>query len=168
MSRDYTFKNLPKFTTYPGGSTDGSAVLMTAADGSLVTLTFNGLNALLDSEATNTFPSINVGNLSLSDSTIVGNAQNTDIVITPSGTGQVRVTKKVRIDNDLIVYGAVFTPNQPPIGTQITFQPIIQDIDCGDLSAAGTDAFGVYLNYNFVTDLNFAGPLSNTDLGALT
>jgi hypothetical protein len=141
---------------------------MTAADGSLVTLTFNGLNALLDSEATNTFPSINVGNLSLSDSTVVGNATNTDIVITPNGTGQVRVTKKVRIDNDLIVYGAVFTPNQPPIGTQITFQPIIQDTDCGDLSTAGTDAFGVYLNYNFVTDLGFAGPLGITDLGVLT
>ena len=168
MSRDYTFKNIPKFTTYPGGSADGSAVLMTAADGSLVSLTFNGLNTLLDTEATNTFPSINVGNLSLSDSTIVGNAVNTDLVITPNGTGQVRVTKKVRIDNDLVVYGAVFTPNQPPIGTQITFQPIIQDTDCGDLSTAGTDAFGIYLNYNFVTDLNYAGPITFTDLGILT
>jgi hypothetical protein len=168
MSRDYTFKNLPKFTTYPGGSSDGSAVLMTAADGSLVSLTFNGLNTLLDTEATNTFPSINVGNLSLSDSTIVGNATNTNITISPNGTGQLRVTKKVRIDDDLVVYGAVFTPNQPPIGTQILFQPIIQDTDCGSLTLAGTDAFGVYLSYNFITDLNYAGPLTTTDLGVLT
>jgi hypothetical protein len=168
MSRDYTFKNLPKFTTYPGGSNDGSAVLMTAADGSLVSLTFNGLNTLLDTEASNTFPSINVGNLTLSDTTIVGNSPNTDLVITPNGTGQVRITKKVRIDNDLVVYGAVFTPNQPPIGTQILFQPIIQDTDCGSLTLAGTDAFGVYLSYNFITDLNYAGPLTFTDLGVLT
>jgi hypothetical protein len=168
MSRDYTYRNVPTFTTYPGGVSDGTAVLMKAADGSLVGLTINGLNTLIDSEATNTFPSINVGNLSLSDSTVVGNATNTDIVITPNGTGQVRVTKKVRIDSDLVVYGAVFTPNQPPIGTQILFQPIIQDTDCGSLTLAGTDAFGVYLSYNFITDMNYAGPLTTTDLGILT
>jgi hypothetical protein len=167
MARDYTFKNTPKFTTYPGGSSDGTAVLMTSADGSLVSLTINGLNALIDSEATNTFPAITAGTISITDGTISGTAAS-DLTITPTSGQQLRVTSKTRIDNDLIVYGAVLTPNQPPIGTQYIFQPIIQDADCGTLSLAGTDAFGVFLSYNYITDMNYAGPLTFTDLGVLT
>lgn len=161
MSRDYNYKNTPKFTTYPGGTTNDTAVLMVAQDGSLVSLTLNGLNSLLDSEGINTFPSVTTDS-------IIGNTTNTNLTLTPTGTGLVRITSAARIDGDLTVYGSVITPNQAPLQTQILFQPIIQNTDCGDLSAAGTDAFGVYLNYNYVADLNFAGPLNTTDLGVLT
>jgi hypothetical protein len=72
MSRDYTFRNTPKFTTYPSGISDSTAVLMTAADGSLVSLTLNGLNTLLHTNQ-NTFPSATIGTMLLTDGTITRN-----------------------------------------------------------------------------------------------
>jgi hypothetical protein len=51
MSQNYTYKTLTKQTSYPTGLTDGSSVLVVAADGSLRALTFTGLQGLISTQA---------------------------------------------------------------------------------------------------------------------
>jgi hypothetical protein len=50
MSQNYTYKTLTKQTSYPLGLTDGSSVLVVAADGSLRALTLTGLQGLISTQ----------------------------------------------------------------------------------------------------------------------
>lgn len=121
-----------------------------------------------------------IGNTTVTGSTALGQVyfKVTNGAVTPvikfqietstgntSISGTLGVTGDTTLGGTLSVAGAL-TINGLPLQTASTFTPIIVNTDCGDLTTASADAFGVILDYNLITDLAFAGQVTTLDLAS--